>query len=222
MAALDQRRGEDDGEEAAIAQQPARAMMRRWRGLDGAERLQPETHQRAERGHADDEPDQVSGRDDIEQLTAGQRGGDEGRRAPQPQRSVFETVLGDAAQRIGVDQGHHRRPQAAGRGIGDQDQERQMLRADDGKPDRGRKRRDHDGAAQRVTPLGKAGDEGQHGEARHRGNGGDDADPGRIDADRLQPHREVRQMGADQPEAGGIDQRQRASESPGGGSGGDL
>ncbi len=97
-----------------------------------------------------------------------------------------------------------------------------MLRACDGKPDHGGKGRDHDCAAQRMPPLGKACDEGQHGEARHRGNGGDDADPGRIDADRLQPQREVRQMGADQPEAGGIDQRKRASKSPGGRRGGDL
>src|SRR5690349_4724126 len=51
MAALDQRRGQDDGEKAWVAQQRARALMRGGTSLQRTERLQPEADQRAEPGH---------------------------------------------------------------------------------------------------------------------------------------------------------------------------
>jgi len=51
-----------------------------------------------------------------------------------------------------------------------------------------------------MPSFGKCGNEGQDGEARHRRNGGNDADPCGIDADRAQPDREERQVRADQSE----------------------
>ena len=114
MAALDQRRRHDDGEKAAVAQQRARAAGARAGRPGVVQRLQREAGQRPERGRAGDDPDQVSGGDEVDQQPADQRADDEGGRAPQPQRSVVEAIALHAPQRIGVRQRHHRRPQAAG------------------------------------------------------------------------------------------------------------
>jgi hypothetical protein len=72
------------------------------------------------------------------------------------------------------------------------------LRADSGQSQRGRKGRQDQGLAQRMMAFGKAGDDGKNGETCHRGNGGDDADPERIEPDRPQPDRKERQMNAGQ------------------------
>src|SRR5215510_452448 len=89
-----------------------------------------------------------------------------------------------------------------------------MLRANGGQSQRGREGRQNQGAAQRVTAFGKAGDDGKNGEARHRGNGGDDADPERIEPDRPQPDRKERQMNAGQTEQGPIEETQAAPKAP--------
>ena len=126
-----------------IAQQGAARRARRPQAVWPVQRLQPEAGNGAERRHRCDDPDQVPGRDDIDQQSADQRADHEGRRAPQPQRSVIQAIARHAAERIGVRQRHHRGPQAAGRGIGEQHRERQILRADHGKAECGRERR-HD------------------------------------------------------------------------------
>ncbi len=164
--------------------------------------------------HRRDDPDQVPGRDDVDQHAAGQCPHHEGRRAPQPQRPVIQAVARHAAERIGVRQRHHRRPQRAGDGIDEKHGERQMLGADHGKAERGRERSHDQRAAQRVALFRSTGHEGKNREPRHRGNGADDPDPPCIDADRLQPDREKRQMGADHPEGRAVEQRQPGRELP--------
>ena len=216
MAALDQRRGGDDGEKAGIAQQPRAAMRRRRRRLRTVQRLQPETDERAEHRHRRDHPDQVLGRDHVDQEPAGQRARHERRRAPQPQRPVIQPVARHAAQRIGVGQRHHRRPQAGGGGKDQEYRERLVLGPDQRKADCGRKGRKPHPAAQGLAPFGKARQERQHRETRHRGHRRNDTDPRRIDPDRPQPHREKRQMGADEAEQRAVKQRQPGGESPGG------
>ena len=60
----------------------------------------------------------------------------------------------------------------------------------------------------RLTAFGKAGHERQYrepGDGRYRR---DDPDPRRVDPDRLQPHREERQIGAAEAEHRGVKQRQ--------------
>ena len=94
--------------------------------------------------------------------------------------------------------------------------ERLVLGSDQRQPERGRKRRHDQGAAQRLAPFGKAGDERQRRKPRHRGDGRNNTDPRRVDPDRLQPHREERQMGADEAEQRAVKQRQPRGESPGG------
>ena len=83
-----------------------------------------------------------------------------------------------------------------------------MLGADHGKSERGGKGGGDHGAAQRVAPFGKAGHDRQDREPRDRGHRRDDPDPAGIDADRLQPHREKRQVAADEAEQGAVEQRQ--------------
>ena len=177
------------------------------------QRLQPEAGDGAERGHRCDHPDQVPCRDDVDQQPADQRADHEGRRAPQPHRPVVEPEARHAAQRIGVRQRQHRRPQRAGGGIGQQHHQRQVLGADHGKAERGRKGGHGQRPAQRIAPVGRARDERQHREPGQRGHRGNDADPRRIDADRLQPDREKRQVGTHRSERRAIEQRQPASES---------
>ena len=158
----------------------------------------------------------MPGRDDIDQQPAGQRAHDEGRRAPQPQRPVIEAVARHAAQRIGVGQRHHRRPHAGGDGKGQEHRSGRCWVPIDGKPERGQQRPSTImRAAQRLAPFGEAGHERQDREPRHRRNRRDDPDPRRVDPDRLQPHREERQMGADQAEQRAVKQRQPRRESLG-------
>ena len=157
VAALNQRRADDDGEKAGITQQRARAVRRRRRRL---RMVQPPARPRLASAPSPatdgDDPDQVPRRDDVDQEPAGQRADDEGRRPPQPQRPVIEPVTRHAAQRIGVRQRHHRRPHARRGGVGDKHQKRPMLGADDAKSERGGKGRDDDGAAQRPDAVRQA------------------------------------------------------------------
>ena len=181
VAALDQRRRCDDGEKAGIAQQRRAAVRRRRGRLWAVQRLQPEAGQRAEQRHRRDHPDQMLGRDHVDQQPAGQRAHHERRRAPQPERPVIQAVARHAAQRIGVRQRRHRRPQAGGDGNDQEDRERLGLGSDQRKAERGGKRRNHHAAAQRLSALGKPGEERQHREPRHRGDGRNDTDPGCVD-----------------------------------------
>ena len=183
--------------------------------LRTVQRPKPEARDGAEPGHAGNDPDQMPGRDEIDQQPACQRADDEGRRAPQPQRPVIEAVPRHAAQRIGVRQRHHRRPHAGGDGEGEEYQQRLMLGADHRESERGRKGRDDHRAAQRLTPFGQAGHERQDRKSRHGRHRRDDPDPRGIDPDRLQPHREERQIGAAEPEQRAVKQRQPRRESPG-------
>jgi len=184
------------------------------RGDRTAQRPQGQPDQRAEHGHGGDDPDQIDLRDITQQEPADQRTDRERRRAPQPQRSVGETELPDAAQRIGVGKRHHRRPDAAGQRIDREQHEGLVLGADHGKAERRGYSRGDDRAAQHLAAFRHCRDQRQHGEARHRRHRGDDADPGGIDADRLQPHGEKRQMHAGHAEQGGIECREPSRESP--------
>jgi len=67
-----------------------------------------------------------------------------------------------------------------------------MPKTDQRKPDRAQEGRHGQCTAQGLAVFREAGDEWQGGEARHRRNRADDADPGGIDADRAQPDREKR------------------------------
>jgi len=122
----------------------------------------------------------------------------EGGRAPQPQWSVIETVARHSAQRIGVGQRNHRRPQAGGGRVDQEYQHGPLLGTDGGKADGGRKRGDDQRSPQRIAPFGQAGDERQGGKSRQRRHCGNNTDPRRVDPDGLQPHREKRQLGAPQ------------------------
>ena len=102
VAALNQRRRHDDRQETGIAQQGAGAVVRGRGGRWMAERLKSEADERPEPRHRRDHPDQMLGRDDIDQQPAGQRAHHERRRAPQPQRPVFEAITRHASQRVGV------------------------------------------------------------------------------------------------------------------------
>ena len=141
---------------------------------------------------------------------------DEGRRAPQPQRSVIEAIARHAAQRIGVRQRHHRRPQAAGHGV---DQEAPAA-ADAGcrsrkSPSAVAKRGHDDAAAQGLSAVPQA--PVTNGSTVNRVTGGTARDhpyPKCIDPDRLQPDREKRQMGADHAEHRAVKQRQPGGELP--------
>ena len=73
-----------------------------------------------------------------------------------------------------------------------------MLGADKRQSERRREGGSDDGVAQRL-PLGKSGYEGQDRKARDGRDRRDNPDPGRFDSDRLQPYREKRQMGPDNP-----------------------
>ena len=83
-----------------------------------------------------------------------------------------------------------------------------MLQADSRKSDRGGHHRDHHAGANRMALFGKGGCVGQCGEARN---------PRQrmmipiqaLDADRLQPDREERQMRARHREHGGVERRRR-------------
>ena len=194
-------------DEAAVAQQRARAAGDRAGGPGVVQRLQREAGQRPDRGGAGDDPDQVSGGDEVEQHPADQRAEDEGGRAPQPQRSVVEAIALHAPQRIGIRQRHHGRPQAAGQGVDQEHQHRQMLGAQDEKAQGGGKGGHDDAAAQGLTPFRKARHQRQHRKSGHRGNGRDQPYPKRIDPDRLQPDREKRQMGAGHAEQRAVEQR---------------
>ncbi len=196
MAALNEGRRHDDGEKTGVAQQGAGPMVDIYKRFWRAQRLKAEADEGAKRCHRCDDPDQVFGSDDIDQQPASQRACHERCRAPQPQRSVIEAMARHASQGIGIGQRHHRRPQAAGDGVGEKYQHRLMLGAENGKPERRRKGRYHDSAAERMAPFGESGHKGQNGEARHRRDRRDDPDPESIDPDRLQPNREKRQMGA--------------------------
>ena len=91
-----------------------------------------------------------------------------------------------------------------------------MLGAENRKPERGHDACDDDGAAQRLPLFGKARHEWQEREPRHRRDRRDDPDPERVDPDRLQPHREKRQMGPHHAKHRAVEQRQPCRESPGG------
>ena len=213
MAALNQRRGRDDGEKTGIAQQRARAGQRRARGLGLVQRLQPEADEGAERRHPGNDPDQVFGGDEIDQQPAAQRADHEGRRPPQPQRPVIEAVTRHASQRIGVGQRHHRRPHACGGREHQEYRQRLMQCADHREPERGQKSRGDQRGAQRLVLVDQSGDERQDREPRHRRHRRDDADPRRVNPDRLQPDREKRQLRPEQAEHRAIKQRQPRRES---------
>ena len=108
-------------------------------------------------------------------------------RAPQSQGSVFETISRDAPQGIGIGQRDHRRPHRGGDDIGEEYQRRLGLRANQRKTDGGHDCRHDYRAAQRGVAFGKASHERQDRKSRQRRNRGDDADPGRLNADRAQP-----------------------------------
>ncbi len=200
MAALNERRRGDDGQKTRLAQQGVRAVARHRCRLRMVQPREPEADDGAEPGHGCDHPDQLRRGDHVGQKSADQRSHHERRRTPQPQRPIIETVARHAAQGIGVRQRYHRRPHTGGCRVGEKYQQRPMLGSDHQKPERSGKGCGDHGTAQRVTPFGEAGHERQNCEPGHRGNGGDDADPRRVDPDRLEPHREERQMGADQSE----------------------
>ena len=131
VAALDQRRRQDDGEKAGVAQQRAApgdagrgGLCRPSSGEARGSRAAPSP------AIAGNDPDQMPGCDEVDQQPACQRADDEGRRAPQPQRSVIEAVPRHAAQRIGIGQRHHRRPHAGGDGKGEEHRQRLMLGAE--------------------------------------------------------------------------------------------
>ena len=90
-----------------------------------------------------------------------------------------------------------------------------MLGSDHRKTKRGHERRDDHGDAQRPVPFGKAGYQWQNREPRHRRNCRDDSDPRRVNPDRLQPHREKRQLRAREAKHCSVEQRQPRRESPG-------
>ena len=185
------------------------------RGLWAVHGLEAEADDGAEPRYGGNHPDQVRRRDDIDRQPAGQRSHDERRRAPQSQRSIVQAVERHASQRIGIRQRHHRRPHAGSGGEGCENRERLMLGSDHRKPERGRKRRDDHGAAQRPAPFSEAGHQRQNREPRHRRNCRDDPDPRCVDPDRLQPHREKRQMGAGEAKHCAVKQRQPGCKSPG-------
>ena len=156
MAALDQRRRHDNSDKAAVAQQRACAAGARAGGPGVVQRLQREAGQRPECGGACDDPDQISGGDQVEQRPADQCAEDEGGRTPQPQRSVIEAIAFHAPQRVGICQRHHGRPQAARQGVDQEHQHRQMLGAQDEKAQGGGKGGHDDAAAQGLAPFRKA------------------------------------------------------------------
>lgn len=197
-----------------IAQQLWRTGCVRDGGYRAAQRPQGQADQRTEHRHGRDDPDQVDLRDIAQQEATHQRADREGGRAPQPQRSIAEAELLDAAQRIGVGERHHRRPDTTRQRIDREQHERLVLGADHGKAERGRCSRSDDRAAQHLTPFRHCCDQRQHGEARHRRHRRDDADPGGIDADRLHPHREKRQVNPGHAEQRGIECRKAARRSP--------
>ena len=67
MAALDQRRGHDDGEKAGVAEQRAGVALRQVRLFETVKRRQTETGKGAQPGHRGDDPNQVFWRDHIDQ-----------------------------------------------------------------------------------------------------------------------------------------------------------
>jgi len=117
-----------------VAQQGAGPMVDIRCGFWRAQRLKAKADEGAKRCHRYDDPDQVLGGDDIDQQPASQRACHERCRAPQPQRSVIEAMARHASQGIGIGQRHHRRPQAAGDGVGEKYQHRLMLGAENGNP----------------------------------------------------------------------------------------
>ncbi len=67
VAALDQRRCQDDGEEARVTEQRARAARHHVSLFETVDRPEPETRQCAEPGHRSDHPNEVASRDHIDQ-----------------------------------------------------------------------------------------------------------------------------------------------------------
>jgi hypothetical protein len=125
-----------------------------------------------------------------------------------------QAIAGDASQSISIGQRHHRRPQAAGDGVGKKYQDRLMLGAENAEPERCRKGGYHYGAAERVAPFGKRRHKGQNGETRHRRDCRDDTDPERVDPNRLEPNREKRQMRAHHAEHRAVKHCQPCCETP--------
>jgi hypothetical protein len=82
VAALDQRRCEDDGEKAAVTEQRARAALDHVSLFRAIDRPEAETGQCASPGYQRDHPNQVFGRDHIDQQSARQCAHHECSRAP--------------------------------------------------------------------------------------------------------------------------------------------
>ncbi|MGY4416380.1 hypothetical protein ACVWW4_008116 [Bradyrhizobium sp. LB7.1] len=214
VTALDQRGRNDDGPEAGIVQQRLAGARRCRPSPDIVERLQEKAGGDRNNGPSDDDPDQIARRDVVDEIAAGERAGGECCRAPQPHRSVVEPVTGDTAQRIGVGQRGRRRPHHAGQRVDQEQRQRLSLQADGCKSDRRREHGHHDAGANGMSLFGKGRDLRQRGEARDRRQRVDEADPGRVDADRLQPDRKERQMRTRHREHGRVEHGEAHGESP--------